>query len=1025
VIWNGSAEAYPSRERGGAPVIAAKGAAKLTPVTRRSYGHRVIRRTGLLLLLGVACASAAEPKRVLIVHSFSSAAPPFSVHSKAFERALVEKMRGQVDLDEVSLDKARYADLDLEEAIVDYLQKRQTKWKPDLVVPIGSPAGVFVAKYRDKLFPDVPILYTSLDQRLLLPGALEKNAAYIGQVFNVPALIEDMLRVAPATKNIAVVIGETPLEQYWKEALQKAAAPYADRINFTYFNDLSFDQMVERVATLPPNSYIFVLLLLRDSAGITPNADEALKRLHAIANAPINSIFEHQLGLGIVGGRLYQGELIGKEAAEMAARILQGEPASSFPPRLIEPLPPRYDWRELQKWKVDEKSLPAGSTVLFRPPSAWEQHRDWIVGGATIVILEALLIAGLLANLIRRRRAERSLTESEQRFLVMADAAPVLMWMASPDKLCTFFNWTWLKFTGRNLEQEIGNGWTEGVHPDDLKKCIQTFEAAFDRREDFVMQYRLRRHDGEYRTITNSGLPRYDARDKFLGYIGAGVDITDLLRQQEALHESEERIALATEVAQLGVWEIDAATDELWTSEKIRELFRLKPDRDVTYTDFQNRVHPEDREERDAAIRRAIETEGGYDNEFRILLPDGNIRWLAGRARCISNGGGSGKRLLGVSMDVTQRKEAEDLFRLAAEASPSGTVLVDSGGRIVLINTHIEELFGYTRRELLGCPIETLVPEPPRDTHPSPSAGFLSALLTGGRGAAQELVGRRQDGSEFPLEIGWNSIQAAQGVLVLVNLVDITARKAAEEEARHQLEQVELLGRASVLGEMTASLAHELNQPLSAIVSNADAAMHFMDKGHVDPIQLHEILTDVVADAGRAHEIIQGVRNAVKKGISTRQQIDVNELIENVIRMVQHDAAAQFCNVQTSLAPGLPAIDGDPTQLQQVLINLINNAIEAMREAPSLRRSIQIATARNGDGTVRIDVSDTGPGFSESARARMFQHFFTTKKDSLGMGLAIVQSIVKAHGGTIAAENAQGGGARFYFHLPTSNGIGT
>ena len=135
---------------------------------------------------------------------------------------------------------------------------------------------------------------------------MEKNAAYIGQVYEIPGLLEDMLRVAPATKNIAVVVGATPPEHVWQEAFQKAAEPLANRINFTYYSDLSFDQMLQRVAKLPPNSYIFVLLLLRDAAGATHNADEALQRLHQVANAPINSIFDHQLGLGIVGGRLYQ-----------------------------------------------------------------------------------------------------------------------------------------------------------------------------------------------------------------------------------------------------------------------------------------------------------------------------------------------------------------------------------------------------------------------------------------------------------------------------------------------------------------------------------------------------------------------------------------------------------------------------------------------------------------------------------------------------------------------------------------------
>src|SRR4029453_18262362 len=167
-------------------------------------------------------------------------------------------------------------------------------------------------------------------------------------------MLENMLQIAPATKNIAVVVGATPLEHVWQEVLQKASEPLASRINFTYYSDLSFDQMLQRAATLPPDSYIFVLLLVRDAAGVTLNADEALQRLHQVANAPINSIFNHQLGLGIVGGRLYQSELMGKEAAEVATRILQGEPASSFAPRLIERLPPRYDWRELQRWKINE-----------------------------------------------------------------------------------------------------------------------------------------------------------------------------------------------------------------------------------------------------------------------------------------------------------------------------------------------------------------------------------------------------------------------------------------------------------------------------------------------------------------------------------------------------------------------------------------------------------------------------------------------------------------------------------------------
>ena len=600
---------------------------------------------------------AAEPKRVLLIHSFGSGTPPFTVESTAFETELVEKMGERVDLDEVSLDMARYADRDMQEAIVDYLQKRKAKWRPDLVVTIGAPAGIFAANYRDRLFPETPILYATLDRRLLPPGALDNNATYIGQVYEIPSFIEDMLQIAPATKNIEVIVGATTLEHHWQEVFKKAAEPLAGRVKFTYYSNLSFEQMKERVSKLPPDSYIFFLLLLRDAAGVTLNADEALQRLHAVANAPINSIFNHQLGLGIVGGRLHPSDRVGKEAAHVAIRILHGEPASSFPPRFVERLPPRYDWRELQRWKINEKLLPPGSTVLFRVPTVWERYRAWIVAGLSVFILQGLLITGLLANLVKRHRAERSLTQ-------------------------------------------------------------------------------------------------------------------------------------------------------------------------------------------------------------------------------------------------------------------------------------------------------------------------------------------------------------------------------AQEEAHRHREQINLLSRVSLLGEMTASLAHELNQPLSAIITNANAGMRSIDRGKEDPGTLREILVDVEADGRRAHEIIQDVRNTIKKGDPTRHRINLNELVTKVAHIVRPDAVAYSCEIETSLAGDLPLIKVDPVQIQQVLVNLVSNALDAMRQTPPDQRRVEISTAGNADSEVRLSVRDHGTGIRAEVQEHLFDQFFTTKEQGLGMGLAIVRSIVESHGGRIVAENVADGGARFHFTLPVKKPAG-
>ena len=641
------------------------------------------------------------------------------------------------------------------------------------------------------------------------------------------------------------------------------------------------------------------------------------------------------------------------------------------------------------------------------------------------LVLVAAMAYELSYDLIRAAQLNRqlqasevTLRESEQRFRIVADAAPVLIWMSSVDKLCTFFNKRWLEFTGRSLEQEMGNGWAEGVHRDDLQKCLKTYTEAFDARRPFVMQYRLRRNDGEYRWISDDGVPRYDANGTFAGYIGSCVDVTDLLRQERALHKFEERVALAAEAAQLGVWEFDASTDRMWVSDKVRQLFQFPTEGEISYVEFQKRVHQDDRAGRDRVMRRAIQTRGSYETEYRIVLPDGTIRWIGGRARCVDDGKGTLSRLLGVSMDITERKQAEQLFHLATEASPSGTVLVDQQGRIALVNAHAEQLFGYARDELIGKDVEVLVPERFAQIHPGDRAHFFALPEARAMGAGRELFARRKDGSEFPVEIGLNPIQTPHGLVVLANVVDISARLAAEEMARRSREQVEVLSRVSLLGEMTASLAHELNQPLAAIVNNATAAKQYLEQGRLNPEQLREILNDVVGDGRRAFDIMQNVRSAIKKGSAIRGQINLNGVVKAVAHMVQPDAAAQSCKIELHLTQDLPAVEGDPTQIQQVLINLVLNALDAMRDVAPSRRVVDIATDSNGDGTIGVAVRDYGSGISETTHERLFERFFTTKDDGLGMGLAIVRSIIEAHGGIVAAENANGGGARFYFRLP-------
>src|SRR5438552_8299651 len=330
-------------------------------------------------------------------------------------------------------------------------------------------------------------------------------------------------------------------------------------------------------------------------------------------------------------------------------------------------------------------------------------------------------------------------------------------------------------------------------------------------------------------------------------------------------------------------------------------------------------------------------------------------------------------------MDITERKQAEEKFRLATEASPSGIILVNDRGHIVLVNSQVEKLFGYRREELVGKLVDILVPERFASEHPAHRAEFLAAPTARAMGAGRELFGRRKDGSEFPVEIGLNPIQTSEGVLVLAAVVDIFARKLAEAEALQHREDLGHLSRVAVMGELAASIAHELNQPLSGIISNASAGQRFIDRGDVDLRELRELLGDIMADGRRAGGVIRGIQRMVKKGASARHRVDLNDLVMNVVRMIKPNAMLHSCEVQTLLDPNLSPIEADPIQLQQVLINLVINALDAMRNTPVSRRKIVIATKRNGDDTICTSVRDYGTGIPEQAGKRLFEHFFTTK----------------------------------------------
>jgi signal transduction histidine kinase len=360
----------------------------------------------LLLTLAIRCAAADTPKRVLILDSFGRDVEPFATTASAFRTTLAEELGEPVDFYDVPLDMARFAEPEKEGLFVEFLKARFEDHPLDMVVPIGAPAVRFVVRYRERLFPGTPIVFTGVDPRLLPPDLMLTNATIVTHKVNILGMVEDILQMQPDTTNIAVVFGASRLEKFWVDECRREFQPFTDRVSFTWLNDLSLAQVLERSTALPPHSFVLFAMFIVDAAGVPFDDDEALERLHAVANAPVFGYFGSQFGLGTIGGRLYQDSEVGVRAARAATRILRGERPENIPSQILEEAGPVFDWRELRRWGISETRLPAGSVVRFRQPTFWELYRWRVVAIVLFCLLQTGLIVALLVNRAKRLVAE-------------------------------------------------------------------------------------------------------------------------------------------------------------------------------------------------------------------------------------------------------------------------------------------------------------------------------------------------------------------------------------------------------------------------------------------------------------------------------------------------------------------------------------------------------------------------------------------------------------------------------------------
>jgi PAS domain S-box-containing protein len=483
-------------------------------------------------------------------------------------------------------------------------------------------------------------------------------------------------------------------------------------------------------------------------------------------------------------------------------------------------------------------------------------------------------------------------------------------------------------------------------------------------------------------------------------------------------------MSLAANAANLGLWVWNVpGGDERWVTEKWRQLFGFADSEPVTFDRFLEVVHPGDSERVKQVVQQMLEHGGEYEIDYRITRPDGSIRWIASHGSVELEERGKPVLVRGVSRDVTKRKiaeeelrESEARFRTVANAAP---VLIWVSGTDKLrtfFNKSWLDFTGRTKEQELGNGWTEGV-------H-SDDLEHCLEIYTSSFDARQpftmEYRLRRNDGEHrWVLDIGTPRFSDDGAFLGYIgSCIDIAERKQAELDHERQNMELARVGRVALMGELAASLAHEVNNPIGAIVTNASAAQRLIAAGKLETEELNELLADIVADGRRAGEIVHGIRNMVRKGKERRSLVEINDTIQDLLRIIHAEAVGRDVTVVTEIDSEGCRVMADPVQLLQVLLNLTMNGFEAMSVIRSNARRLIIRAGRNGTGEICISVRDSGPGFPGGLAEQLFEPFFSTKAEGTGMGLAIARSIIEAHDGKLSGENCEDGGACFIVRLP-------
>ena len=631
---------------------------------------------------------------------------------------------------------------------------------------------------------------------------------------------------------------------------------------------------------------------------------------------------------------------------------------------------------------------------------------------------------------------DESPVHGDREVRLILENMPGFAWSAGQDGKLRFVNPRFLEYTGKRIEDVAR---TEVLHPDDVDHTVKAWSHSVGTGDPYAVEHRVRRFDGTYRWFRVSAVRVRDPNSQEMRWYGVDIDIDDQKQTDEEVRESEQRLTRLIETLPAMIWratpdgEPDYITPRLanYTGRGLDGVGRGPEDLGRTLDDIvklkvQNAmVHQDDLEAAAQAWARAHET-GALDLTARLRGADGSYRWFQARAEPMRDAAGRIVHWYGVAVDIDDRKRAEDALRKSeqelrgiVDALPQTISVLGPDGTGLYVNRPLLDYTGLTMEQLMtpdsrGNPVLF---------HPEDWARLKDERL---RGLARKMPFeiewrvRRKDGQYRWFLVRYHPLRDEQGQILrwYAGGTDIDDRKRAEEALRATQAKLSRASEIATVSELAASIAHEISQPLAALVANSHAIQRWLS---AEPPNLERALVTaerIIRDGAGAAEVVNRIRALFKRTDLTRTPLDLNDVIREVNRLLTDEISTRSVRIETDLADDLPTIWADRVQMQQVIANLARNGVEAMESEESHPKVLSIRSRRDGTNSVLIEIRDSGNGLEDVEK--VFEPFFTTKQEGMGMGLAICRWIVEAHEGRLWAGHNSPRGAVFSFTLPIS-----